>query len=121
MTPLIQAAADLPSVCEAHGWRFCVIGGLAVLRWGEPRETVVTRWTGRAGFQTRRRLPASTGCCCFGPDRIALSTQPNAHTPVRRTTGLPRLLGQHAGGGAEVYPDCVIAGVVIAGDIDMRR
>jgi hypothetical protein len=50
-----------------------------------------------------------------------LSTQPNAHTPVRRTTGLPRLLGQHAGGGAEVYPDCVIAGVVIAGDIDMRR
>lgn len=40
MTPLLQAAADLQAVCEAHRWRYCFIGGLSVLRWGEPRETV---------------------------------------------------------------------------------
>jgi hypothetical protein len=37
---VIRAAAELQSVCEAEGWRFCLIGGLAVQRWGEPRETV---------------------------------------------------------------------------------
>lgn len=40
MTPLLQAAADLQAVCEQHRWRYCFIGGLAVLRWGEPRETI---------------------------------------------------------------------------------
>jgi hypothetical protein len=35
---LIQAAADLQAVCVQHDWRFCFIGGLAVQRWGEPRE-----------------------------------------------------------------------------------
>jgi hypothetical protein len=34
---LIRAAADLQAVCEAHGGRYCFIGGLAVQRWGEPR------------------------------------------------------------------------------------
>jgi hypothetical protein len=37
---VIRAAADLQRVCESEGWRFCFIGGLSVLRWGEPRETV---------------------------------------------------------------------------------
>lgn len=40
MNALIRAAADLQSVCETHEWRFCFISGLAVLRWGEPRETI---------------------------------------------------------------------------------
>lgn len=40
MNALIRAAADLQSVCEQHGWKFCFIGGLAVQRWGEPRETI---------------------------------------------------------------------------------
>ena len=40
MNEVIRAAADLQAVCLAHGWRFCFIGGLAVQRWGEPRETV---------------------------------------------------------------------------------
>lgn len=40
MIALFQAAADLQAVCEAHRWRYCFIGGLAVLRWGEARETV---------------------------------------------------------------------------------
>jgi hypothetical protein len=50
VTPLIQAAADLQSVCEAHRWRYCFIGGLAVLRWGEPRETVDVDLTLLTGF-----------------------------------------------------------------------
>jgi hypothetical protein len=36
---VIHAAAQLQAVCEEHSWRFCFIGGLAQLRWGEPRET----------------------------------------------------------------------------------
>jgi hypothetical protein len=51
VTPLIQAAADLQTVCDAHQWRYCFIGGLAVLRWGEPRETVDVDLTLLTGFR----------------------------------------------------------------------
>ena len=50
MNALIRAAADLQAVCEARNWRFCFIGGLAVLRWGEPRETVDVDLTLVTGF-----------------------------------------------------------------------
>ena len=50
MTALIQAAAGLQAVCEANRWRFCFIGGLAVQRWGEPRETVDVDLTLLTGF-----------------------------------------------------------------------
>jgi hypothetical protein len=33
---VFRAASELQSVCEAQGWRFCFIGGLAQIRWGEP-------------------------------------------------------------------------------------
>lgn len=39
MNPLFAAAAEIEEVCSSQGWRFCFIGGLAVLRWGEPRLT----------------------------------------------------------------------------------
>ena len=39
MSALFDAARDLQAFLEARGWRFCFIGGLAVLRWGEPRFT----------------------------------------------------------------------------------
>lgn len=45
-----QRAADLQAVCTAHRWRFCFIGGLSVLRWGEPRETVDVHLTLVTGF-----------------------------------------------------------------------
>jgi Nucleotidyl transferase AbiEii toxin, Type IV TA system len=47
---LIRAAAELQSVCEAQQWRFCFIGGLALQRWGEPRETVDVDLTLLTGF-----------------------------------------------------------------------
>jgi hypothetical protein len=39
MSTLFDAARDLQELLEARGWRYCFIGGLAVLRWGEPRFT----------------------------------------------------------------------------------
>jgi hypothetical protein len=47
---LIGAAADLQALCEQHDWKFCFIGGLAVQRWGEPRETVDVDLTLVTGF-----------------------------------------------------------------------
>jgi hypothetical protein len=39
MSALFEAAHDLQEFLESRRWRFCFIGGLAVLRWGEPRFT----------------------------------------------------------------------------------
>jgi hypothetical protein len=52
MNGLFAAACDLLAFCCARGWRCCVIGGLAVQRWGEPRQTRdvdVTLLTGLGG------------------------------------------------------------------------
>lgn len=54
MNALIRAAADLQAVCETRQWRFCFIGGLAVLRWGEPRETIDVDLTLITGFGHER-------------------------------------------------------------------
>lgn len=50
MTEVIRAALELQTICEAHRWRFCIIGGLALQRWGEPRETVDVDMTLLTGF-----------------------------------------------------------------------
>jgi hypothetical protein len=47
---VIRAAAEVQAFCELQGWRFCVIGGLALQRWGEPRETADVDLTLLAGF-----------------------------------------------------------------------
>jgi hypothetical protein len=47
---IIAAAAEFQAFCEAEGWRFCFNGGLAVLRWGEPRETIDVDLTLLTGF-----------------------------------------------------------------------
>jgi hypothetical protein len=39
MTPLLEAARDLQTFLEERNWRFAIIGGLALLRWGEARFT----------------------------------------------------------------------------------
>ena len=55
MNPLFAAAAEVEGVCVREHWRFCLIGGIAVLRWGEPRltrdvdVTIVTGFGGEAG------------------------------------------------------------------------
>ena len=50
MNEVIQAAFELQSVCQTQGWRFCFIGGLAQVRWGEPRETIDADLTLLTGF-----------------------------------------------------------------------
>ncbi len=50
MIEVINAAAELQALCQSRGWQFCFIGGLAVLRWGEPRETVDADLTLLSGF-----------------------------------------------------------------------
>lgn len=39
MNALFAAAADVQAFCVDRGWRSSLIGGLAVQRWGEPRQT----------------------------------------------------------------------------------
>lgn len=56
MNALIRAAADLQAVCDSHRWRYCFIGGLAVQRWGEPRETVDVDLTLLTGFGDEARF-----------------------------------------------------------------
>lgn len=36
---IFQAAAEIQAFFETRRWRFAIIGGLAVLRWGEPFAT----------------------------------------------------------------------------------
>lgn len=50
MIEVIRAAAELQAVCQSQGWQFCFIGGLALQRWGEPRETVDADLTLLTGF-----------------------------------------------------------------------
>lgn len=50
MNEVIQAAAQLQALCETQRWRYCFIGGLAVQRWGEPRETIDVDLTLLTGF-----------------------------------------------------------------------
>lgn len=56
MNPVLAAAMELQQFCEEREWKFCFIGGLAVQRWGEPRNTqdanltLVTGFRGEADF-----------------------------------------------------------------------
>lgn len=59
MNALIAAAADLQAVCVRNQWRYCFIGGLAVQRWGEPRETVDVDLTLLTGFSDEARFVAA--------------------------------------------------------------
>ena len=54
MNEVIRAAAEFQALCQAQGWRFCFIGGLALQRWGEPRETIDVDVTLLTGFGHER-------------------------------------------------------------------
>jgi hypothetical protein len=53
---VLNAAFELQSVCQTQGWQFCLIGGLAQIRWGEPRETVDADLTLLTGFGGEERF-----------------------------------------------------------------
>ncbi len=50
MIELFSLALELQDVCRKHNWSFCVIGGLAVQHWGEPRFTKDVDLTLLTGF-----------------------------------------------------------------------
>ena len=50
MNPIFSAALEVQAFCQARGFRFCFIGGLALQRWGEPRLTQDVDLTVISGF-----------------------------------------------------------------------
>jgi hypothetical protein len=49
---VLRAAHELQLFCRAQEWRFCFIGGIALQRWGEPRQTIDVDLTLLTGFGT---------------------------------------------------------------------
>jgi hypothetical protein len=47
---LFQAAMEAQQFIQAKKWSFCIIGGMAVIRWGQPRATVDVDISLLAGF-----------------------------------------------------------------------
>jgi hypothetical protein len=50
MNPIFAAALEVQDFCRARGMRFCIIGGVALQRWGEPRLTQDVDLTVISGF-----------------------------------------------------------------------
>lgn len=100
MTALFTAAAKLQDLFESRGWRFCVIGGLALARWGEPRLTQDVDLTLFTGFGReeefiraildggyRERVP---GAAAFATQRRVLLINASDGTPIDVSlAGLP--------------------------------
>jgi len=55
MNGIFEAALEIQEFCQQRGWRCCIIGGVAVIRWGEPQATqdvdvsLLTGYGGEAG------------------------------------------------------------------------
>lgn len=58
---VFRAALDLQAFCEERGWRFCIIGGLAVERWAVPRFTEDADMTVLTRFDDEPVLDALLG------------------------------------------------------------
>lgn len=56
MNELTRLGLELQAFCENHDWKFCVIGGLAVQHWGEPRFTKDVDLTVLAGFGSEEAI-----------------------------------------------------------------
>lgn len=109
MNPIFAAAREIQDFCRGRGWCSCVIGGLAVQRWGEPRLTrdvdvtlltgfgaeaayvdgLLTEFRGRLSdareFALRNRvllLSSSSGI----PINVALGAMPFEEAAVSRAT-----------------------------------
>lgn len=50
MIDLLQVAGDVQAFCDSQGWRSCIIGGIALQRWGETRVTRDVDLTLLTGF-----------------------------------------------------------------------
>lgn len=50
MNALFVAAKEVADFMQARGWKFCIIGGIANMRWGAPRTTQDVDLTLLTGF-----------------------------------------------------------------------
>jgi hypothetical protein len=50
MNGLLEAAWEVEQFMRQQQWRFCIIGGLAVVRWGQPRATQDVDFSLLTGF-----------------------------------------------------------------------
>jgi hypothetical protein len=55
VNPIFAAALEIQSFCRSEDWRFCIIGAVAVQRWGEPRLTRDVDLTVLSGFGSEER------------------------------------------------------------------
>jgi hypothetical protein len=55
VNPIFRAAVDVQEFCTGSQWQFCVIGAVAVQRWGEPRLTQDVDLTILTGFGSEER------------------------------------------------------------------
>lgn len=55
MNALFEAAKEICEFMAAQRWEYCIIGGLAVQRWGEPRTTLDADITLLAGWGDEER------------------------------------------------------------------
>ncbi len=51
MNEVFRAAREMQQFCRARSWQFCFIGGLAVQRWADPRQTEDADLTLLTGFR----------------------------------------------------------------------
>lgn len=97
MNPLFAAATDLQRLAIQHGWRTTVIGGLAVQRWGEPRQSrdvdvaLLTGFGGEARFidgLLESFSPRRPDARQFALERRVLLLQHPNGTPIDVSLGL---------------------------------
>ncbi len=90
MNDLFAAAEEVQRCCERQGWRFCLIGGLAVQRWGEPRLTRDVDLTLLTGYGGERPVVESLLHVFESrvPDALAFAERARVAL-LRSTSGVP--------------------------------
>jgi len=97
---LFEAACQLQEFFEEKHWRFCIIGGIAVIRWGEPRFTRDVDVTLLSGFGREEEfisamlaspfLPRIAGAADFAAcNRVLLLSSPHGVPIDVSLGGLP--------------------------------
>ena len=56
MNELLQTAKQFQDFCDGCGWRSCIIGGIAVNRWGRPRVTLDVDLNVLTGFSGEEQV-----------------------------------------------------------------
>ncbi len=87
MNAIFAAAGEIQEFCRARGWRFCVIGGLAVQRWGEPRLTRGVDVTLLTGFGNEPAFVAGALVLPTGRSSIRSTSSPPGRSSRAKSRG----------------------------------